>query len=111
MASKTKITIRKKPNKAGLYPLVIRITKNRKSTYIYIGHYIELKHWDEKNREVRKSHPNSNELNTLLLSKLTEANGKLMELQSNSKDVSANQVKKQIVSNNKFGNFYEVKVS
>ena len=58
MSSNAKIVLRKKPNKEGLYPLAIRITKNRRSTYQYIGHYIELEDWDEKNIRVKKSHIN-----------------------------------------------------
>ena len=54
MSSNAKIVLRKKPNKEGLYPLAIRITKNRRSTYQYIGHYIELEDWDEKNIRVKK---------------------------------------------------------
>ncbi|QCX37284.1 recombinase [Aureibaculum algae] len=98
MTSNAKITLRRKPNKQGKYPLAVRITKNRKSNYIYIGHYISLKYWDEKNRIVRKSHPNSIRLNNLLLSKLLEINKKLLELQVDSNDLSASQIKKKINS-------------
>ena len=63
MASSIKVTLRKKPNKQGHYPLVIRITKDRRSTYLYTGQYICLKYWDEANKIVRKSHPNSVRLN------------------------------------------------
>ena len=63
MASSIKLILRKKPNKQGLLPLVIRITKNRKSTYLYTGHYIDSEFWDETNRKVKKSHPNSLRLN------------------------------------------------
>lgn len=47
---------------------------------MYIGHYIELKYWDKKNKTVRKSHPNSNRLNNLLISKLVEVNKMLQKL-------------------------------
>ncbi len=52
MTSNAKIMLRKKPNKQGQYPLAIRITKNRQSNYMYIGHYIDLKYWDKKNKIV-----------------------------------------------------------
>ena len=108
MASKTRLILRKKPNQEGLYPLAIRITKNRKSSYIYIGHYVDKEDWDEKNKEVRKSCPNANQLNMLLLSKLAEVNKKLIELQLDQTDISANQVKKQLVSNHSSTSFYDV---
>ena len=82
MSSNAKIVLRKKPNKNGLCPLAIRISKNRRSSYHYIGHYIEFEHWDEKNIRVRKSHPNAANLNNLLVKKLSEANKMLMDLQA-----------------------------
>ena len=108
MASNAKIVIRKKPNKEGLYPLAIRITKNRRSTYHYVGHYIDLKDWDEKNLRVRKSHTNANRLNNLISTKLLEANKTLIDLQSDKKDFSANQIKEALYSESKSNTFYEV---
>lgn len=108
MASNAKIVIRKKANKEGQYPLAIRITKNRKSTYHYIGHYIDLQDWDNKNIRVRKSHPNSDRLNSLLSNKLSEANKMLIDLQSVQKDISASQIKKQLYSSSKSITFFEV---
>ena len=108
MTSSAKITLRKKPNKLGQYPLTIRITKNRSSTYIYIGHYIDLKYWDKKNRIVRKSHPNSDRLNNLLFTKLIEINKMLLELQSENKDFTASQIKKELNSSLNNINFFDV---
>jgi len=108
MTSNAKIILRRKPNKQGYYPLAIRITMNRKSNYMYIGHYIHLKHWDEKNRIVRKSHPNSTRLNNLLISKLMEVNKKLLELQSENNDISASQIKKKVNSSLENTSFFGV---
>lgn len=108
MASNAKIVLRKKPNKEGLFPLAIRITKNRRSTYQYIGHYIELEDWDQKNIRVKKSHLNSKSLNSLLSQKLFEVNKALITLQSDNKDASANQIKKEIYCSNKNASFFEL---
>ena len=108
MTSNTKIVLRKKPNKKGLYPIAIRITKNRRSTYHYIGHYIQLKDWDEKNLRVKKSNPNFSHLNNLIYTRLQEANKNLLQLQSSNLDLSVNQIKKQIYSNVKSRTFYEL---
>jgi integrase len=108
MSSNAKIVLRKKPNKEGLYPLVIRITKNRRSTYQYIGHYIELEDWDEKNIRVKKSNSNSDSLNSLLSQKLFEANKALITLQSENKDASANQIKKEIYFSGSNATFFEI---
>ena len=108
MASNVKIVLRKKPNKEGLYPLAIRITKNRSSNYHYIGNYIDIKDWDEKNIRVKKSHPNAARLNNLLSTKLSEASKKLLELQSEKKDITASQIKNKLYSSSKSTSFFEV---
>ncbi|SHF43735.1 Site-specific recombinase XerD [Salegentibacter echinorum] len=96
MSTSAKIILRKKPNSKGLYPLAIRITKDRRSTYKHIGHYIELEDWDGKELKIKKSHPNAESLNNLLASKLSEARKGLIALQTNNKDATARQIKKEI---------------
>lgn len=108
MVSNAKIVLRKKQNKDGLYPLAIRITKNRISTYHYLGHYIDLKFWDQKNIRIRKSHPHAERLNHLLIKKLSEANKALIDLQAEQKDISAPQIKKNIYRSSKSMTFFEV---
>ncbi|WP_417197868.1 Arm DNA-binding domain-containing protein, partial [Bizionia sp.] len=98
MGSSIKVTLRKKANKQGLFPLAVRITKNRKTTYLYIGHYISIKYWDEGNREVRKSHPNSSRLNNLLVKKLAEPNQTLIDLQTHQNDITSKQIKQEIAT-------------
>ncbi|WP_268225840.1 site-specific integrase [Sinomicrobium oceani] len=108
MSSNAKIVLRKKPNSKGLYPLAIRITKNRRSTYQYVGHYIDLEDWDEKNIRVRKSNPNADSLNKLLSKELSNANKALIDLQSEHKDASANQIKKEIYASGNSSTFFEL---
>jgi len=96
MAASTQITLRKKPNKKGLYPLAIRITKNRRSTYRHIGQYIDIEDWDEANKSVKKSNPNSKKLNELISAKVKEANKGLISLQAKDKDATAFYIKKEI---------------
>lgn len=100
MSASAKIVLRKKPNVKGQYPLAIRITKNRRSTYKHIGHYIDLDDWDERNFKIKKSHPNSESLNNLLSSKLSEVRKGLMNLQSEDTDFSAVQIKRNIYKPN-----------
>lgn len=95
MAS-VKIVLRKKQNKDGTYPLAIRITKDRKSSYIHTGHHINESMWDAKNRRVKKSHPNSQRMNNLLTAKLAEAEDSLLELETQKKDTSSRVVKSKI---------------
>lgn len=88
--------LRKKKNSEGKYPLAVRITKDRKSSYIYIGQYISEDDWDKKNRVVRKSHPNSARLNNIILKKLIEVNDKLLESEGKNKEESVKLIKAKI---------------
>lgn len=108
MSSNAKIVLRKKPNKEGLYPLAIRITKNRRSTFQYLGHYIELEDWDKRNLCIKKSHPNSEHLNSLISTQLSGVNKALISLQSEHKDASANQIKKDIYHSHTNLTFFEL---
>ncbi|KGL62338.1 site-specific integrase [Polaribacter sp. Hel1_85] len=97
MSSSIKIVLRKKSNKKGEFPLAIRITKNRKTTFVYTGYYLEEKNWDVRNKKVKKSHPNSTRLNNLLIKKLAEASETVLELQAKNKDFSTKHIKRSIV--------------
>ncbi|MCC4212954.1 site-specific integrase [Leeuwenhoekiella parthenopeia] len=107
MNSKAAITLRKKANQKGEFPLAIRITKNRKSSYIYLGHHIDLKYWDSKKCCVKTAHPNATRLNNLLLIKLTEINKYLIDLQSENKDFTPLQIKNDIAFIKSNKNFFD----
>ncbi len=74
--------LRKKINKKGLFPLAIRITKNRKSSYLYLGQYLNQKDWDPIKQRVKKSHPNSARLNNLIATELAKVNNSFLEIES-----------------------------
>lgn len=97
----------KKENKAGECTIAIRITKNRKSTYIHTGQKIKPKYWDEVTSKVKKSHPNSNRLNNFISSKVVEINKTLLDLETevNSKRQIA-EIKKTISGKYKSHSFY-----
>jgi integrase len=90
-----KIVIRQKKNKDGLMPLAIRITKDRKTSFIHIANILE-KDWDAEKQRVRKSHTNSARLNNLILVKLSEANDKALEMETQTSVVSSRAVKQKI---------------
>ncbi len=91
-----KIVLRKKKNKDGTYPLTIRITKDRKSSFMHLGKNVEEKQWDVANQRVRKSHPNSTRLNSFLLKKLSEANDRLLEMEGQKKDISSRSIQNSL---------------
>lgn len=91
-----KIVLRLKVKKDGTYPLALRIIKDRKPTFTFLGHSIDKKHWDPIAQRVKKSHPNSARLNNLLSAKFAEANNKLLELETDKNDLSAAVIKNSI---------------
>jgi integrase/recombinase XerD len=91
-----KVVLKKDKNKDGSYPLVIRITKDRKTTFIKIGHNIKVTQWDSIAQKVKKSHPNSTRLNNLISNKFTEAQNKLLELEANKQDLSSVAIKSSL---------------
>jgi integrase/recombinase XerD len=95
MAS-VKIVLRKKENKDGTYPLAVRITKDRKSSYVHTGHHIVESFWDSVNRKVKKSHPNSVRLNNLLSKKLAEAEDNLLDMEVQKNDISSRVIKSRL---------------
>lgn len=88
--------------------MAIRISKNRRKNYHYIGHYIDLEYLDENNIRVRKSHSNVAHLNNLLDKKLYEANKMLMDLQAEKQDLSASQIKAKLYYNSNNSSFSEI---
>lgn len=95
-----KVLLWSKKNKDGLYPIAIRIIKDRKPSYVYLGHYIKKADWDEREKRVKKSHPNSAKLNNLISQKMAEASGKLLDLEVSKTDTSSKTIKKSIRSAN-----------
>ena len=83
----------KRPAKDGRFPISIRITINRKPSYIMTGQKLDnLDQWDSKAQRVKKTHPNSVRLNNFLKSELAKASDKALELETKGR-ASAKQVK------------------
>ena len=61
-----KILLRKKPSSGGLYPVVLRITKDRKTKLISLGLECVEKDWDKSNTQFKKSHSNYIQRNRVL---------------------------------------------
>lgn len=100
--------IRKKPNKQGLYPICVRIIKNRKPTFIYTKQYIKLSDWDEQNRRVKKSHSNSTRLNNLISKKISEANQVILEDETQDSNLSTKQIHTKIKRKGKSTSFFQL---
>ncbi len=99
------VVLRKKKNAQNLYPVTIRITKDRKTSFISTGQYIDIKFWDVQNRRVKKSHPNASRLNLLILKKLAQANDKLLDSEITEDYISASQVSESVKGKDKIDFF------
>ena len=96
MASSIKIVLRKKQNKDNTYPLALRITKDRKTSFIHLGISLHEKDWDSASSRVKKSYQNSVRLNAFIATKLAQANEKSLELETIKEVVSSSAVKQKI---------------
>lgn len=85
-----------KVNKNGMLPLTMRITKDRKTSFIYLGYSLKEEDWDQTIQRVKKSHPNHVRLNNFLLKKLSIASDSALELETNKAVVSVKAVKNKI---------------
>lgn len=92
--SSVKIVLRKKITQEGKYPLALRITHNRKTSYIYLHKNVHLKEWDRVNSRVKSSHPNSSRLNNFLIKRLADAHNTLLELEMKHPEVSLDMIRK-----------------
>lgn len=91
-----KIVLRKKVNKDGTYPLALRITKDRKSSFIHLGYNLKEEDWVVDEQRVKSSHPNSKRLNNFLLKKKAEANDTSLEIETQKKEISTKAIKQKI---------------
>jgi hypothetical protein len=95
MAS-VKIVLRNEEKADGTYPLAIRVTKNRKSSFIYLDYSVKPSEWDKKERRVKTSHPNHARLNHYLIKELAKASDATLELESSAPAVSAKAVTSKV---------------
>jgi integrase len=93
-----KVVLRLNKKADGTYPLCLRIIKDRKTNFIYLGHDLRKEDWDTKAHRVKKSHSNSTRLNALLTKKLAEAQDKLLEMEAAKTDSSSQSIRKGMLS-------------
>lgn len=86
-----KILLRNKPNTEGLYPIILRVTKDRKVKLISLGMNCELKDWDESNQVFKKSHSNFIQKNRVLIKMKDKAFKIIAEFSLNDDDFTLTQ--------------------
>ena len=100
------VVLRKKQNQDGTYPLCLRLTKDRKSSYVTLGQDIKESDWDVKLRKVKRTHKNSGRLNNFIVAKLAEANSALLELEMQEMDFSVSMLRDRLVRTKNTNTFF-----
>ncbi|MDC7996921.1 site-specific integrase [Gilvibacter sediminis] len=103
---------KRRKKKDGTFPIILRLSHQRKSTSISTGHSILPTYWDDKKREVKKTYPRTSSVSRL--------NNQLLKVRANAMDIingldekgelqylSVGQVKEKIVNQNQFESFYQ----
>lgn len=93
--TKAKIVLLKKSNRKK-HPLAMRITKDRKSKYYFLGYSIKEEEWNAAESRVKKSHPNFMWINNVILKKLTSADDTILDSEANEKDSTLLEIKTQL---------------
>ena len=88
---------RQKTKENGTAPIYLRIIKDRKAQFISLNVSILEKEWDDDKQRVKKSHPNSNQLNAFLSQKVAEAEKISCAMTSDSKRVQTNEIKQELI--------------
>lgn len=91
-----KVVLYPRAKKDGTFPLALRITKDRKSSYIFMEYSVRKEDWIEDEQRVKSSHPNSKRLNNFILAKKAEASDKSLEAETQKNQVSTRAIKQKI---------------
>ena len=108
MASLKLVLRTNKIRKDNKIPIAIRITKDRKTRFIFTGKYILEKDWDFERNRVKKSHENSVRTNAYLRSKLAEVEGIADKAELSQEELSSKQIKKKAKRQGSKVSFFEV---
>lgn len=95
MAS-VKAYLRPEVKRDGTSALTLRITKDRKTTNLYLNFSIKPEDWDADSQVVKKSNPNHKRLNLLITQKKAEVLEAALELQTSKRSATARSVKEKV---------------
>lgn len=103
----SKVFRKDKLNDKGLVPIYIRLTKDRKTSYIATDLRIEPKHWDDKQKKIKPSYVNSVEANTYLDGLLQQFQAENLKQKIENRSTSVKALKEKITGD-KSASFFEV---
>lgn len=89
------------------YPIYIRITINRKQSYISTGHYIDKKYWNEKSEQVKPEHLQAHTINPDITSRKQAIIKQVVEHQVKGQVISASALKTIVTAKGDLHNLFE----
>lgn len=94
-------------NVKGQFPIYIRITINRKQSYLSTGHFIEKKFWDDKAEQVRAGHLQASTINPDITTRKQAVIKHIVERQVKGEVISAASLKTIVAAKGDLHNIFE----
>lgn len=94
-------------NAKGQYPIYIRITINRKQSYISTGHFIDKKFWDEKAEQVKAGHMQAPLINPDITSRKQTIIMVIVDYQVKGQQITASALKALVAKNVDLHNLFD----
>lgn len=79
------ICCKSKPLKDGYFPLMLRVTKDRKRKYVSLGLSLHEKFWDFEKSKPKRNCPNKEQIERLIAAKTAEYNDLIVEMTVNTR--------------------------
>jgi integrase/recombinase XerD len=89
------------------FPIYIRITIDRKQSYISTGHFIDTKFWDEKNEQVKPGHMQAGTINPDITSRKQSIISIIVNHQVKGKTITAAALKELVTCKTDLHNIFE----
>ena len=80
------VCYKSKPLKDGTFPLMLRVTKDRKRKYVSLGLSLQEKFWDFEKGKPKRNCPNKEQIERLIAAKTAEYNDLIVEMTSQQRE-------------------------
>ena len=80
------VCYKSKPLKDGTFPLMLRVTKDRKRKYVSLGLSLQEKFWDFEKGKPKRNCPNKEQIERLIAAKTAEYNDLILEMTSQQRE-------------------------
>ena len=80
------VCYKSKPLKDGTFPLMLRVTKDRKRKYVSLGLSLHEKFWDFEKGKPKRNCPNKEQIERLIAAKTAEYNDLIVEMTSQQRE-------------------------